>query len=464
MSEEDDFDFEYDDEMSIDEDENNPENRYYAAKSLKEDEPLRSQAEFTALIDEQPQSEWSLRAAKQLLKLRRTNILSSFAKFMSVITNVTGISEAYRDQSFSNVMRRIERDECQEDVESVTKQALEALESSTNTPRLALRAALIFARHCIDRNDFTGAIKALGILNLPNEPEKDWHPALYLEYLALQMKLHASDHSAVETWYNRASAIQVQMIHPRVLGTIREFGGLIALHKSQWEQGCTTLLKSFKSYDEAGMSTDRIRVLRLYTLASLLTETGLSPFDLPETKVYEADPSLNSFREIVKCVQEKRSPSEFFNCCERTRRDFIGDNEIQALLPLVYNSYETLALATFLKPFRRICIESVSTNLGIASPKVEVLVKRLILQRRIGGMKFDQLNNCIIRRSNYGKFLLPDRSFPLPVRYSETAKEADRREYERNILGKEPIERESVLNLEPEFLKWVKREYSGQPL
>lgn len=463
MSDNDDFDFEYDDEMSIDEDERNPENRYYTAKALKEDEILRAEDEFYGLIRDEPQSEWSLRAAKQLLKIKNIKTHEVFAKFMNILINAVGISDAYRDQSFSNVLRRIERD--QQSVESITKQAIDMLHAAGNMPRLEVRATLIFARHCIERDDYTGALKSLERLRLPKEPETDWHPALYLEYLALQMKLHASDRFSIEKWYDRASTIQVQMIHPRILGIVREFGGILALHKCQWERGCTILLKSFKSYDEAGMSADRIRVLRLYTLASLLTETGLSPFDLPETKAYQKEPTLSSFKDIVVCALDKRPPSEVYSCIERARSEFPDDREIQELLPLVYNSYEAISLAAFFKPYRRIRLDKVSALLGISERRVTELTKRLVLQGKLGDIRVDELENCVLREVSPELIPPSQRSFPLPLRYSETAREANRREYEQRILGKKPFERDNLAQAEAgTLLKWIINEYSGSSI
>ena len=127
-----------------------------------------------------------------------------------------------------------------------------------------------------------------------------------LDVLALQIRLRTERGDAARSLkplHRAASAAVASAIpHPRVVGVVRECGGLVALADRDWRAAATDLFEAFKSYDEAG-SRARGRCLRRCALAAMLLRSGVDPFEAQEARPFRADPAVRGTTELVRAFQ-----------------------------------------------------------------------------------------------------------------------------------------------------------------
>ena len=124
-----------------------------------------------------------------------------------------------------------------------------------------------------------------------------------LDVLALQIRLRTERGDAARSLkpLHRAAsaAVALAIPHPRVVGVVRECGGLVALADRDWRAAATDLFEAFKSFDEAG-SRARGRCLRRCALAAMLLRSGVDPFEAQEARPFRADPAVRGTTELVR--------------------------------------------------------------------------------------------------------------------------------------------------------------------
>lgn len=442
-ADEEDYDFEYenddDDEMENEDGDMDmdAENKYYNAKAEREDTPDLAIEWFQSMMESEPaDSEWGFKASKQLIKLlfnlgRKSETLKVFPQLFARINtmNSSSTNKRYIEKSVQSILDYLTCDDLSF-MERILDIAISGLADAGNDRllvRINLRLVNIYLSHKSSKAD-ENQIKAESILQklaplveMSSDGSASDKNTYILEYLACQLQLAAAigDARKLRQYYQKAFKVQsVAIPHPRTLGLIREYGGQLHMREKKWSEAREDFFESFKNYDEAG-SHSRIRVLKYYVLACMLSESGINPFDSQETKPYKNDSQIVGVVRLIEAFQ--RSDMEEFQKTISENDSVIRDPFIKDFLGDLINSLRLMSILTSVKPYSRIGFAKLASLVGgVSSDEVRQLVMTLILDGRLPKAKIDASKDVlIVSSSKADKHEEPSRIKKLPVRYTQ---------------------------------------------
>jgi len=381
------------------------ENLYYKAKSLEEshDEAVQLLRKVVEL-EQDDRSEYGFKALKKLVKMAVRNdfdgneqdIIKDFKGMLSY-SNMVGIN--VMEKGINAILDRV-----------VSTKKLELMEE------LALLSAECFQRNSNERAWFRVNLKVAQMMyeagevqSLPsklsslvqwcelapgvNNPKKE---SFLLEVLALQMQCamegKMTGPNGLRRLVSRASSIQSAIPHPRTLGTLHECSGKVMLFEHKWSNAKQEFFDAFRNYDESG-SPRRVMCLRYITLAALLENTNISPFESPETK------SLVSHEEIIPVVDLWNAFEKFdvdwFNAA--VQKAYAGDKFACQFLPSVIRCFQFQKISEIVKAYSKVKIAFIAEQLKISVKECESIIVEFIIDGRLNGT-IDQLNQVLLMK------------------------------------------------------------------
>jgi len=226
-----------------------------------------------------------------------------------------------------------------------------------------------------------------------NNPKKE---SFLLEVLALQMQCamegKMTGPNGLRRLVSRASSIQSAIPHPRTLGTLHECSGKVMLFEHKWSNAKQEFFDAFRNYDESG-SPRRVMCLRYITLAALLENTNISPFESPETK------SLVSHEEIIPVVDLWNAFEKFdvdwFNAA--VQKAYAGDKFACQFLPSVIRCFQFQKISEIVKAYSKVKIAFIAEQLKISVKECESIIVEFIIDGRLNGT-IDQLNQVLLMK------------------------------------------------------------------
>ncbi|KAJ3024078.1 hypothetical protein HKX48_007258 [Thoreauomyces humboldtii] len=394
---EEDFDFDYEDE-----DEEEPdadlENKYYNAKAHKEDDPSTAIKEFRAVIDaEEEKGDWGFKSLKQIVKLafKQGNYQVTLDHYKELITYIkSAVTRNYSEKSINNILDNISTSQDMAFLEEFYSVTLATLEETKNE-RLWTKTNLKLAKLWLDRHEYARLNKIIRQLHssCQNDDGTDDQKkgTLLLEIFALEIQMYTEtkNNKKLKVLYQQCLHVKSAIPHPRIMGVIRECGGKMHMGEMEWEKAQTDFFEAFKNYDEAG-DPQRIQCLKYLVLANMLMESQINPFDSQETKPYKNDPQIVAMTDMVNAYQRRELP-EVERILRTNKATILGDPFIRTYIDEVLQNIRTQVLIELIKPYTRIEIAFVATELNIAPSEVEELLVTLILDNKVKG-HIDQVN------------------------------------------------------------------------
>uniref|UniRef100_A0A7S3V278 PCI domain-containing protein n=1 Tax=Aplanochytrium stocchinoi TaxID=215587 RepID=A0A7S3V278_9STRA len=223
-----------------------------------------------------------------------------------------------------------------------------------------------------------------------------------LEVYALQIQLYTlqKDNKKLQTIYHKAMLIKTAAVsHPRVHAVIRECGGKMHMQEHLWEKARTDFFEAFKNYDEAG-DPRRINCLKYLVLANMLTRSKINPFEGQEAKPYENHPEIKVMTELVDAFLHDEV-KKFEKILEMNRKTIMEDIFISKYITELLRTVRSQVLEKMIKPYTRIALPFISKELMIPVEEVEDLLVSLILDGKIKG-HIDQIRQILILESRRG--------------------------------------------------------------
>ncbi|CAG8511503.1 6771_t:CDS:10 [Acaulospora morrowiae] len=397
MLEDEDYNFDYEDDEQ-EEPDVDLENKYYAAKARKEDDPIGAIKEFQSVVEtEQEKGDWGFKALKQMSKLSfKAGDYESTLKYYKQLLSYTksAVTRNYSEKSINNILDFISSSQDMTFMEEFYSTTLSALEEAKNE-RLWVKTNLKLAKLWLDRKEYTRLNKILRQLHAScqkddgtDDQRKGTH-LLEIFALEIQMYTETKNNKKLKALYQQCLHVKSAIPHPRIMGVIRECGGKMHMGEKEWDKAQTDFFESFKNYDEAG-SPQRIQVLKYLVLANMLTESQINPFDSQETKPYKNDPQIVAMTNLVSAYQRKEI-REFEKILRDNRATIMDDPFIRTYIDDVLKNIRTQVLLRLIKPYTRIEIPFVSKQLNIPAQDVEDLLVGLVLDQKIKG-RIDQVN------------------------------------------------------------------------
>lgn len=367
-------------------------------ESGENEKAMEGFAEVIAM--EREKGEWGFKALKKMVKLlyKRGDVESMLARYKELLTYVNdAVTRNYSEKVLNSILDTIGTNENMAFLQEFYETTLQKLEETKND-RLWFKTNLKLCKLLYDVKDFA---QMQGILrelhkSCQNEDgtvdQRKGTQLLEVYSIEIQMYTAQKNTKKLKELYSKALKVTSAIPHPRILGVIRECGGKMHMVERNWEDAATDFFEAFKSYDEAG-SERRVQCLKYLVLANMLMESEVDPFDAQEVKPYRDDVEVTVMRALVGAYQ-RNDIAEFEHLLKMHREQVMGDDFIRDYIEDLLKNIRTQVLTKLIKPYTRITIPFISTELNIPEPDVEALIVSLILDNRIEA-KIDQVAQVV---------------------------------------------------------------------
>ena len=361
MQEDEEFDFEY----SGSEDEQDSvkvdlENKYYKGKGLKANDPTAALGVFNEIcVQEKEMGEWGFKAIKQSVKVSFAlgNYDQTLDFYVRLLPYSKIVTKNEFEKSINNILDLVSAAQDLKFMEKIYEITLESLSESKND-RLWTKTNLKLAKLWLQRKEHSKMSRILRLLhqackNVDGSADQQ-KGTLMLEIYALEIQMYTEtkNNQKLKEVYQKCLLVKSAIPHPKIMGLIRECGGKMHMYEKEWEEAQTDFFEAFKNYDEAG-SPQRIQCLKYLVLANMLIESEINPFASQETKPYENDPSIVSFRNLVHAFQSK-DIKQFEKILRENGKDIMNDDFICEYIGDVLKNIRSQFIQQLVKPYLRI--------------------------------------------------------------------------------------------------------------
>ncbi|CCJ28413.1 unnamed protein product [Pneumocystis jirovecii] len=389
------FDLE-DNELKI-----NMENKYYFAKAIKEEDPLRAIEEFKQVILlETTKGNWGFRSLKQIMKLLfnlgyKYDMIRYYTELLTY--RKSAVTKNYSEKSIYNILDYISLDNDVEFMEEICSITLNSLEEMENE-RLWLKTNLKLAKLWLDKKEYIRLNKILSklydICENYNGSVDQLKEVCLLELYSLEIQMYSEtkNNKRLKDLYHKTLKIKSANIYPYIMGVIRECGGKMHMDEKRWGEALTDFLESFKNYDEVD-SPHKIRVLKYSILANMLNGSNINLFNSQEMKPYKSDPQFLAMVDLMNACQ-KGDIQKIELILKKHHDEIMEDAFIQVYIDDILQNIRSQILVRLILPYTQINISFIEKELNVTSTEVEALLINLILDERIQG-KIDQVNQIL---------------------------------------------------------------------
>ncbi|KAI1379966.1 PCI-domain-containing protein [Hypoxylon crocopeplum] len=398
-SDEEQYDFEYEDDDGEDSGDVDIENKYYNAKQMKSNDPEDAIEEFLGIPElESEKGDWGFKGLKQAIKLefRLGRYDKAVNHYIELLTYVrSAVTRNYSEKSINNMLDYIEKESGNEAAGKAMEQfyslTLNCFQN-TNNERLWLKTNIKLAKLLLDRKEYLLVTRKLRELQKACQREDgtdDPNKGTYsLEIYALEIQMYAEtrNNKQLKVLYQRALKVRSAVPHPKIMGIIRECGGKMHMSEENWKDAQSDFFESFRNYDEAG-SLQRIQVLKYLLLTTMLMKSDINPFDSQETKPYRNDPRIAAMTELVDAYQ--RDDMHTYVSVLQKNQDILADPFIAENIDEVTRNMRTKAIVKLIAPYTRMKLAWIARQLKISETEVQDILGFLIVDGKIKG-KIDQ--------------------------------------------------------------------------
>ncbi|KAI5952323.1 csnB [Candida jiufengensis] len=447
---EDSYEFEFEDEDgndgsdqgndNIEEDEDQGlENRYYTAKSLKDDDIQQSIKELQKVIDsikkdesQEDSNEWIFKSYKQLIKIYYNE--GEYEKVLSnlqhIIPYLSKLNKSYIEESLSRMIGRYLNNS---NNNNTTKQTSESKQdfiirfseilnnqSGLQNDKLWLKLNSNLLNFYLETNQFDKFAILIEEIHqkLPyiSEPiKKLFNLEIIASEIEFLFKTNSKDLIRLNKLYKLSLNNSTAVTHPKILGIINECGGKVQFYRENFESSKNLFYNSFKNYDEAG-SLIKNKILKYVLLISLLGDNdNLDNFQSQETQTYS---QFNEFNNLKKLIKNYRGLelNEFLNNLkeyEVSGDEFFADEIFKKSIDIIFEKLRVKLLLKILVESKNkaITFKDLVHSLQINEYDFEFLLLKLIGQGKLTNFKIDFVQKSI----NYESEGIDSKTFLFPT-------------------------------------------------
>eukprot|EP01111_Echinosteliopsis_oligospora_P000089 TRINITY_DN1008_c0_g1_i1.p1 TRINITY_DN1008_c0_g1~~TRINITY_DN1008_c0_g1_i1.p1 ORF type:complete len:454 (+),score=103.37 TRINITY_DN1008_c0_g1_i1:56-1417(+) len=396
------------------------ENQYYNSKTMIEESIPDAIKSYEKVVDMENgvKGEWGFKALKKMVKLlfrlgKTDQVLAKYKQFLTYIKSA--VTNNYSEKGITSILDMIATSTDLDLIQQMYDISLKSLMEAKNE-KVWFRMYLKFAKLLFDKEEYSKLAKILRDLHKSCELEdgtddqKKGSQLVDIYALAIQMYTATKNHKKLKEPYQKALEIKSAIIHPRIMGIIRECGGKMHMSEKEWDKAYTDFFEAFKNYDEAG-NPRRIQCLKYLVLANMLALSITNPFDSTEAKPYKNDAEIVAMTNLVGAY-ERYDIVNFEKILRDNRKTIMDDPFIRMYIEDLLRNMRTQVLLKLLQPYTRIRIPFISKALNVTAEEVESLLVSLILDNKIRG-SIDQVNQQLTLdaslSSHYHKYRAMDK-------------------------------------------------------
>lgn len=321
---EDSYEFEFEEEdndndggeenSAIDEDgeEQGIENRYYMAKSYKDDEVGKAIDEFKKIIDsfvdDNDTCEWVFKSYKQLVKLylaegELDEVLTTMSQMLPLLSQ---LNKSYVEESLSRMIVRFANIPRLEFINNVYELLLN--QTYFHNDKLWLKVNSNLLALYLDTGELAKIPALLNVIHekfpaIPESIQKLFTLEIIAGEIEYLFKLEELDMPKLTNLYKQSSKFTTAVTHPKILGVIKECGARVQFYRQNYEKARAEFYESFKNYDEAGVVAKN-KILKYLALCSLLCNNDLDPFQSQETQSYSQFAEFDNLKRLIKAYKD----------------------------------------------------------------------------------------------------------------------------------------------------------------
>ncbi|CAF0984358.1 unnamed protein product [Adineta steineri] len=398
----DDFNDDYDNEEE--EPDNDIENQYYFSEALMEDDPDSALDSFKNVLtlekESGTKSDWGFKTLEQLVKiyLKKEDYERMSTYYKELLTYIkSAVTRNESEKTINSIIDQVLTTEKLDLIENFYDITLNALKEAKNN-RLWFKVYLKLGKIYEEKQDYVKLQKIIKELynscETPEGIDNQNRGTQLLEIYALEIQMHTSqkNNKRLKQLYEASLHIKSAIPHPLIMGVIRECGGKMHLREQEYDKAHTDFFEAFKNYDEPG-SPRRITCLKYLVLANMLMRSTINPFDSPEAKPYKDNPDIQAMTNLINAYQNNNI-KEFEVILHKNRQSILDDQFVRELIDILRRSIRTSVLIRLIKPYTKIHMKFIATELNISIDDVENLLITCILDQTIQG-KIDQINNIL---------------------------------------------------------------------
>lgn len=401
---------------------NDLEMMYYTAKALKDDDASQALKSFRAIIDSNAgqHSTYVFKSIKQSLKLvyEQRNMPAMLELIKLFVKESSNVPPKYRDDSIKKMLDNYDKlsysnPEVLSSIYDEFLQLISTEDGKYSNESLWLKLTMKKANISTDPEIKMALIRQMhNVLDGANETYI--YNSYLLECLSMEMdtsldsSTSSTQYSTLRQLYHKALSINVGIPHPRILGIVKEVGGLVYSQLKDFTKASEEYLESFKNYDAAG-NPKRIHVLKKLIVSTILSKSEINPFQSREFVSFIDEPEVAKLLELYSSVQN--DSIDVFNHLVRVdpffkeilKKDAYLSNNMDLIVQLMYSK----VLLVLIKPFKKCSFSFLCESLQTDQNVVEDLLPRLLHQGKISDFRCDFEDGIVIFYSKPAS-ILPD--------------------------------------------------------
>eukprot|EP01004_Peranema_trichophorum_P003685 NODE_2659_length_1526_cov_39.602994_g2291_i0.p1 GENE.NODE_2659_length_1526_cov_39.602994_g2291_i0~~NODE_2659_length_1526_cov_39.602994_g2291_i0.p1 ORF type:complete len:446 (-),score=86.42 NODE_2659_length_1526_cov_39.602994_g2291_i0:135-1472(-) len=387
------------------------ENQYYNSKGEMESNPKEALEGFQTVLEMEKENpgRWGFKSLKQICKLMFLNnqpdeMLKRYQELLTY-SQTGSVTRNDREKVINKLVDFVStaKPDSDSNFQFLAQFYETTLACLNQSDRLWFGTKVKLCRMCFESKDYQKMQKILKELYLHcegSDGQEDSKKGTQLqEVYALEIQLctELKNHKKLKELYNKSTKIKSAIPHPRIMGVIRECGGKMHMSEGDWAKAHTDFFEAFKNYDEAGHPR-RIHCLKYLVLANMLAVSKINPFDSPEAKPYRDTPEILAMTDLLNSYEQNHI-KEFERILQNNKQSIMGDAFIRLYIEDLLRTIRTQVLINLIKPYTKITISYISSELNIPPEDVESLLVALILDNKISG-HIDQINQVLELRDS----------------------------------------------------------------
>eukprot|EP00708_Paratrimastix_pyriformis_P002848 GAFH01001606.1.p2 GENE.GAFH01001606.1~~GAFH01001606.1.p2 ORF type:complete len:440 (+),score=155.94 GAFH01001606.1:26-1345(+) len=402
---EDDFDKEEEEDVEEEEEEEEagPEDEYYKGKEAKADKDKIKHFEEVIKLEGKKPAEWGFKAQKRLVKIyfKQNNFPKMMKHYRDLLTYVkSAVTRNVSEKVINGILDLVSTSDSMELLQDFYEATLATLRDTKND-RLWFKTQLKLANLYYARKNYPSMSKITRELQQgclrPDGTVDPNKGSQLLEILALEIQMYTDtkNNKKLKEIYERSLGVKNALIHPRIMGTIRECGGKMHMYERDFRGAATDFFEAFRSFDEAG-SPRRILSLKYLILASMMSQSDINPMTAQETRAFKDDPQIVALTDLIEAYQASNIARFEGILNDPTKKESImGDAFIRSYIEDLLKNIRVAKLKNLLRPYTTIRIPFISEQISTPVNEVESLLVALILDNQIYG-RIDQINQILI--------------------------------------------------------------------
>ncbi|KAG4305903.1 hypothetical protein PORY_000813 [Pneumocystis oryctolagi] len=385
------------------------ENTYYRAKgiilfekftiylltftAIKEKDPLRAVDEFKQVILlETIKGNW------KGIPLFKTNCEIAVFYYKELLSYTKfSITKNYSEKSIHDILDYVSLGNDMKFMKEMYSITLLFLEETKNE-RLWLKVNLKLAKLWLDTKEYrclNNILNKLRNICENHDGSFDQLKSTYLfEVYALQIQMYSEmkNNRKLKDLYHKILKTKSEIIHPYIMGVIRECGGKMYMREKKWKEAQIDFYESFKNYDEVG-SPHGIRALKYLILATMLSDSDINHFDSQEINSYKNHSQFLAMMDLMNAYKQ-RDAQKIELVLREHHDEIMEDIFMRTYIDDILRNFRTQMLLNLISSHTQISISFIEKELNIAASDIETLLVNLILDERIHG-KIDQVNQIL---------------------------------------------------------------------